>query len=152
VRSGSTGPGGIYRFPQVRPGNYTLEVDPATLPANFRFPAQSSREIRVEPLQEYYLYIPVSAERAIAGIIFIDNDGDRQFNPRKDQTVEGAYVTANGRAAVSGVNGAYILRNLAAGKVQLHVRSPQGAESSSIVIELGAEPITKREVNIMMPR
>lgn len=139
---------GTYRFSNLRPGNYTVEIDSATLPANFRLSAQTSWQIRVLPLQGIYLDIPISAQRAIAGIVFVDVDGDGKFNPHKDKPVEGAYITGGGSFAVSDESGAYILRNLSAGRVKLIVRSPQGAVSSPIFVELGIEPITKRSVNL----
>jgi hypothetical protein len=148
----TTNSAGTYEFYNLRPGIYTLEIDSASLPANFRLPAQNTWEIRVEPLQGFYFDIPIAAQRAIAGVIFIDKDRDGQFNPQRDEPVEGAYITANGNIAVSDANGAYMIRNLAAGKVKLHIRSPQGAESSSIFVELGAEPVTRRAVNIVMRR
>lgn len=147
-----TNAGGTYEFYNLRPGNYTLEIDSASLPANFRLPAQTAWEIRVEPLQGFYFDIPLAAQRAIAGFVFIDKDRDGQFNPQKDVPVEGAYVTANNSVAVSDSSGAYVIRNLAAGKVKLLVRSPQGTENSPIFLELGAEPVTKRTVNIAVPR
>jgi hypothetical protein len=147
-----TNAGGIYEFQNLCPENYTLEIDPATLPANFKVPVQTSWEIKVDALQGFYFDIPVIAQRAVAGVIFIDKDGDGQFNAQKDTPVEGASVTANDSVAVSDVDGAYILRNLAAGKIKLRARSPQGIESPAIFLELGAEPVTKREVNLVIQR
>ncbi|HSK71291.1 MAG TPA: SdrD B-like domain-containing protein, partial [Pyrinomonadaceae bacterium] len=143
---------GTYGFQNLRPGNYTIEIDSATLPVNFRHPAQTSWQIKVLPLQGFYLDIPIAAQRAVAGIVFIDMDGDGKFSPQKDKTVEGAYVTGGGSFAVSDESGAYILRNLSAGQIKLIVRSPQGAVSSPVFMELGAEPITKRAVNLAAQR
>lgn len=148
----TTDAGGIYEFYNLRPGNYMLEIDPATLPANFKLPAETSREVRVEPLQGFYFDIPIAAQRAIAGFVFIDQDGDGQFNPQKDEPVEGAYVSVNDTVVVTDGKGAYIIRNLSAGKVKLVIRSPLSAKSSSIIVELGAEPVTNRAVNIAVPR
>jgi hypothetical protein len=143
---------GTYRFANLRPGNYTLEIDPATLPPNFRFPAQTLHQIRVLPIRGFYLDIPVAAQRAVAGIVFIDEDGDGKFDPQKDKPVEGAQIAGGGSFAVSDRSGAYILRNLAAGQIKLLVRSPQGAESSPVLLELGVEPVTKRAVNLAARR
>ena len=143
---------GTYEFQNLRPGIYTLETDAATLPANFRLPAQTSREIKVEPLRGFYLDIPVAAQRAIAGIVFVDKDGDGNFNAQTDEPVEGAVISSKDSVAVSDRNGAYILRNLAAGKVILLIRHPQKLSGSPPVIELNNEPIIKREVNLPLAR
>jgi hypothetical protein len=148
----TTNAGGTYEFHNLRPGNYTLEIDPASLPTNFLLPAQTAWAIKVEPLQGFYFDIPIAAQRAVAGIVFVDKDRDGKFDPQTDEPVEGAYVTANDIVAVSDRTGAYIFRNLAAGKVKLTARLPQAAESSPIFLELGAEPVTKREINIIMRR
>ncbi len=144
--------GGFYEFTNLPPGNYTLSIDSLTLPANFRLPAQTSWEIKVVPLQGFYLDIPIAAQRAIVGIVFIDKDGNGKFNPQVDEPVEGAYITANDTVAVSDRNGAYILRNLSAGKIKMNVRSSAGAINPAIFIELGIEPVTKRAVDFAVKR
>ena len=143
---------GGYEFRNLRSGDYQLEIDKTTLPANFRFPAQTSWKIKVEPLQGFYFDIPLAAQRAVAGIVFVDTDGDGKFNPQKDSPIEGAIVSAGGSVAVSGGGGAYILRNLPAGNIKILVRSPQGIENSPVVVNLDGEPTTKREVNIFLQR
>lgn len=143
---------GNYEFRNLPPGNYTLSIDSLTLPANFRLPAQTSWEIKVLPLQGVYLDIPIAAQRAVAGVVFVDKDGDGKFNPQKDEPVKGAHIICNKIVAVSDASGAYILRNLAAGKITLLVRDPRGLNGISRVIELGAEPITKREINLTLTR
>jgi hypothetical protein len=142
--------GGHYEFRNLPPGNYTLSIDSLTLPANFRLPAQTSWEIKVLPLQGVYLDIPIMAQRAVAGIVFIDKDGDGKFNPKKDEPVEGATVTVNDSVAVSDRNGAYILRNLPAGRMQAVARTPSGLVNSPIFIDLSAEPVTKRAVDFIV--
>jgi hypothetical protein len=146
----TTNAGGTYEFYNLRPGKYTLVIDSVSLPANFRLPAQTVWEVRVEPLQGFYFDIPIAAQRAVAGFVFIDKNRDGEFNPQVDEPVEGAYVTANDNVAVSDADGAYIIRNLAAGKVKLTVRSPHVPEGLPIFLELGAEPSTKRAVNIAL--
>jgi len=144
--------GGNYEFRNLSPGNYRLEIDSATLPANFRLPAQTFREIKVEPLAGFYLDIPIAAQRAIVGVVFIDRDGDGKFNPQADETVEGVCIIADNAAATSNQNGAYILRNLRAGKIKVNVRTSSGTVNPSVFIELVAEPTTRRAVNLAVKR
>lgn len=148
----TTGADGTYEFKNLFPGNYTLEIDSATLPANFRLPAQTAWEIKVEPLQGFYFDIPIAAQRAVAGVVFVDKDRDGQFNPQTDELIEGASVIADDNVAVSDGGGGYILRNLQAGKIKLVAVSPLGAKSSPVFVELSAEPVTKRAVNIAVQK
>lgn len=148
----TSGSGGRYEFRNVRPGNYLLEIDAATLPVNFRIPAQIAREIKVAPLAGFYLDIPVAAQRAVAGVVFVDKDGDGQFNPQTDEPVEGALVTANETTVVSDRSGAYMVRNLGAGRIKIAVRSPLKAVNPPAFVELSSEPTTKRAFNIAVQR
>lgn len=141
---------GSYEFRNVRPGKYTLEIDPSTLPPNFLSPEQTSWSINVEPLQGFYLDIPILAQRAISGVVFIDKDGDGRFNPQKDEPVEAALVTANGAATISDQKGAYLLRNLPAGNIKIQAISRQNVVSLPFFIELDAEPVTRRTVNLII--
>lgn len=144
---------GDYGFPFVRPGDYFIEIEPASLPANFQIPQQTSWLIKVQPLRGSYLDIPLSAQRAVAGIVFIDNNGDGRFNSQIDTPIEGANIIVTGGAsAVSDSNGEYILRNLPVGTLKLIARSKQGTEISSAVVELSAEPETKRSINFFIRR
>lgn len=146
----SSSSSGNYEFRNVRPGKYTLEIDSSTLPPNFRSPEQTSWSINVEPLQGFYLDIPLLAQRAISGVVFIDKDGDGQFDPQNDEPVEAALVTANGATTISDHNGAYLLRNLPAGNIKLQAVSQQDVVSLPLFIELDAEPVTRRAVNLII--
>jgi hypothetical protein len=148
----ATNSGGAYEFRNLRPGNYTVEIDSTSVPANFRLPAQSSWTINVSPLRGFYFDIPIVAQRAVTGVVFVDRDGNGQFSSQKDELVKGATIIAGNSTAVSDSNGAYVLRNLAAGKIKLIARSLQGAESAPVIVELGIEPMTKREVNLAVQR
>lgn len=141
---------GNYEFRNVPPGKYTLEIDPSTLPPNFLSPEQTSWSINVEPLQRFYLDIPILAQRAISGVVFIDKDGDGRFDPQKDEPVEAALVTANGAATISDQKGAYLLRNLPAGNIKLQAVSQNCVVSLPLFIELDAEPVTRRSVNLII--
>jgi len=146
-----TGAGGTYDFPNLRPGKYLIEIDSASLPANFRIPGITGSLIIIEPLRSLLYDIPIAAQRSIAGIVFIDKDGDGQYTPGKDEPLAGASVTVENKSSISGVDGAYLLRNLPAGKIQLLVCLPNGVENTPIVVELGAEPVTQRAINIPIP-
>lgn len=143
---------GTYDFRDLRPGVYTIEIDPTSLPANFNIPGITSSTISVKALQSAYYDVPLAAQRAVAGIVFIDKDGDGRYTVGMDKPVEGASVTVDNRSSISGIDGAYLLRNLRAGKIELLVRSGSGAENTSIIVELGAEPVTQQSIDIPITR
>lgn len=96
--------------------------------------------------------MPLAAQRVVAGVVFIDKDGDGRYTVGNDEPVEGASVMVDNRSSISGVDGAYLLRNLPAGKIELLVRFRSGAENASIVVEFGAEPVTQQSINIPITR
>jgi SdrD B-like domain/Pilus formation protein N terminal region len=140
---------GGYNFSALRPGKYTLAIDPQSLPADFRVPAELIREITVAPLQGIYLDIPVEAQRAIAGIAFIDVDGNGRYDPDRDTIVAGASVVAGLLTAESDGSGAYMLRNLPAGRISAFARLPDGTESAPVEVDLPPEAGVRRGVNII---
>ncbi|MCM3869482.1 MAG: hypothetical protein ND895_02125, partial [Pyrinomonadaceae bacterium] len=143
---------GAYQFRSVAPGSYTLEVDSTTLPADFRVPAQTSWTIVVAPLQSLYQDIPLCAQRAVSGVVFIDTDANGKFDLGKDMPVAGARVGIGTIEVVTGITGAYILRGLPAGRIAIRARTPSGVESPPINIELSEEPVTRRGVNLPVAR
>lgn len=140
---------GSYQFRNLAPGSYRLEIDPASLPANFRIPLQSSWPVTIKALENFFFDIPLVAERAVSGIVFIDKDGDGKFDPKKDEVVSGARVISGTKEVATGAGGAYLLRGLPAGRLELRARTPWGTESFPIMIELPAQPVTRREVNLI---
>jgi len=104
------------------------------------------------PLQAVYLDIPIAAQRAISGIVFIDKDGDGRFDPQKDEAIEGARVAVGKVEAATGAGGSYILRNLPSGSLTISACIPGGRCSAPITIELSAEPTIRRGVDLGLPR
>jgi hypothetical protein len=139
---------GHYEFRNLAPGKYILEVEPATLPENFRLPLQTSWPITIYPLRGSYLDLPFAAQRAVSGIVYIDNDRDHRFDPRKDAVVEGARIVAGNATAVSTRDGSYLLRNLPAGKIEIRVYGVPGKESGPIQLELGEGPGVRTGINL----
>jgi hypothetical protein len=139
---------GMYEFRDLAPGSYKVEIDPMTLPPDFQLPAQTSWTLKVQPLNGSYLDIPLSAQRAVSGIVFIDRDNDGQFDPNKDEVVEGARVSAGAATTQSGHNGSYVLRNLPAGKLEVHASLPSGDQTITVTIKLNPEPDIRKGVNL----
>ena len=151
-RSVTVDTSGAYQFRNLAPGNYKLEIDPATLPANFRMPSQRSWLVTVKPLENFYLDIPQVAERAVSGVVFIDKDGNGKFEPENDETVPGVHVMSGLVEVATGESGSYLLRGLPAGRIEVRARTPWGFESLPVTIELEAQPVTRRAVNLIVKR
>lgn len=141
---------GTYDFPNLRPGKYTIEVDPVSVPAKFRIPVVRVSQINVEASRCSYINVPIAAQRSVTGIVFIDRDGDGRYKQGNDEPVEGAYITINGNLSVSDVKGWYILRDLPAGRIGLLVSLPKQNENTHVVFDLESGPVTKRIVNVPM--
>lgn len=139
---------GVYEFRNLRPGEYTLELDTATLPPNFKTPSQTVWTVSVNPLLGFYFDVLLEAQRSVTGVVYIDRNNNGKFDLQIDQPVQSAIITAENQTAVSGENGSYLLRNLPAGKLKLFARSQNNTESSPVLIEFGAEPATKRDINL----
>jgi hypothetical protein len=107
---------GTYEFRNLAPGSYLLEIDVASMPADFRLPGQTSWPIQISPLQGSFLDLPLAAFRAISGIVFIDRDGNGQYAVNRDEAVKGARVVVGSVEGWTDDRGAYILRHLPAGK------------------------------------
>jgi hypothetical protein len=146
--SQTTESNGDYDFRNLPPGKYVLAVDPDTLPENFGVPSKMSWDLTLGSLQSFYLDIPVAAHRAISGIVYIDNDNDGHFDPRKDSVVGGARIVAGNAEAVSTRDGLYLLRNLPAGELNVQVYSPAGKPVARIRLELGPEPTLRTGMNL----
>jgi hypothetical protein len=139
---------GSYLFRNVAPGTYTLAMDVSTMPADFRLPEQTSWVVVVEPLQSLYVDIPLFAQRAISGVVFVDKDGDGRYDPAKDQPVAGAMVFAGNSKATSGKDGAYVIRNLPAGKLAVYATVANELGSHPITILLSSEPTRSTGINL----
>jgi hypothetical protein len=69
---------------------------------------------------------------------------------QNDEPIEGAVVSCDNHTAISDKNGAYILRNLAAGKMTILARHQNGLNGGSRIIELNHSPEIKSEVNLLI--
>lgn len=139
---------GVYDFQNLGAGEYTVEIDASSLPAKYRLNGAAATAVSVKALSRSYVNIPILPQRIISGIVFIDADGDGKFTPGKDATVHGASIAANGAYATSDADGAYVLRDLPAGRVGLLVSLPHKADTTHVVLDIGSGPVTNRVVNV----
>jgi hypothetical protein len=142
---------GTFNFPGLGPGKYVLEIQPESLPADFRIPEQTGWDISVTPLSAVYFDIPLAAQRSVSGVVFIDNNSNGRFDPDRDETVTGVSIISGHNMTVSGEHGAFILRNLRAGNITIFAHKIDGSVSSSVVLDLGTEPIARNGINLGFP-
>lgn len=143
---------GKYEFPNLPAARYSIEVDPISIPVSFRSSGVIVSPIRFEPSSEAKVKTPATELRTIKGIVFIDKDGDGQYKPGKDKPVSGAYITANGRFAVSDDNGSYILSELPAGRTNLLASTPSTNDNTHMVLDLSYGSGINRVVNVPIYR
>jgi hypothetical protein len=139
---------GMYEFRNLPPGSYLLEIDAASIPADFQMPGQMAWPVTINALQGSYLDFPIIAQRAISGIIFVDKDGDGKFDADKDEVVKGARVVAGRAESRTDLQGSYIVRNLPAGKIEVCVYLPTGRKNKTIHLELGPNPILRKNMDV----
>lgn len=145
-------PAGRYEFQGLRPGKYAIELDPISLPARYQATESGRAAINVEPARRSSVDLAIRAQRTVTGVVFIDIDNDGQFDPGKDQPVEGALVTVDGNLAVSNADGRYVLRNLPSGRIGLLVAWPKASQSTHVILDLAAGPVMGRVVNVSRSR
>jgi hypothetical protein len=152
VLSQTTDASGLYEFRNLAPGTYTLEIDPMSLPVDFRTPARLSQPVTVSPLESLFADIPLAAQRAVSGIVFLDLDGDGRFDTARDTPLAGARVIAGQVEVVTDKSGSYLLRGLPAGPVAIRVTRPDGKGSRETILNLGADPIFKQGYDVGFAR
>jgi protocatechuate 3,4-dioxygenase beta subunit len=143
---------GMYEFKNLTPGNYKVELDTQTLPPDFRSPKETTWAVTVAPMRASYLDVPLAAQRAVSGIVFIDKDLNGKIDLNKDQPVADARVVAGGQEAVTDINGSYLLRGLPAGTLTIQAYLINREATSAITVVLGAEPILLRAINFAIER
>jgi hypothetical protein len=143
---------GAYNFRNLVPGSYKLEIDPASLPPDFRMPAQNSWTVVIRPLESFYFDIPQVAERAVSGVVFIDKNGNGEFDSTIDEAVAGARVLTGQTEVITGESGTYLLRSLPAGRIEVQARTPWGTESLPVTLQLPAPPGIRRTINLVIKR
>lgn len=133
---------GRYDFPSLPAGIYSIEVDPISIPARFLRtevkPSPSKPEVTTEAKGQD----PGTSGRTIKGNVFVDKNSDGKYDPKTDELVAGAFITANGRFAVSGANGVYTLTQLPAGRTSVVASVPGVNKNSQVIVDLdfGSSP------------
>ncbi|HEX8926051.1 MAG TPA: SdrD B-like domain-containing protein, partial [Terriglobales bacterium] len=114
--------GGDYEFSNLQPGKYVVEVDPASLPANYELPTRKF-EVELQPASTFVLDVPVRAIRTISGVVLYQESASASPQPLANMIIE-----AGGQSAKTGPDGTFLLRHLPAGEITLRVLPPAGTD------------------------
>ena len=153
---------GEYEVNDLPPGDYTLQVDASTVPANYVLP-EDSFQVHVSPISSVILDVPVHALRSISGRVFL-----KVPNPSSTKTAEngnatdyklvpmaGIQLKADGSTATSDENGNFLLRHLPAGELTIAIvpvqALPAGMRVPSGPVRMPAEPIEVTGATIVTP-
>ena len=117
----TSGPDGLFQFPGLVPGAYTLELDANSLPPGFEIPAELTTRVTLEPLQNAYLEQPMRAQRTLSGIVYFDANLNRLFD-NNDPVVPFAEIEVDGQQLRAGATGRFIARRLKPGEYSLTAR------------------------------
>lgn len=152
-----TDEGGNYQFETLPPGRYSLELDIASVPENFKIPQKAAQTIEVLPLEGTYLDLPLSAQRAVTGTVYRDVDRNGQYSPSIDLPLGGALLKVfdaeTGELLINTVaakDGAYILRNLPAGTILIEFHHPAQQGAGRLTLKLDAEPVMLEQINLAL--
>ncbi len=140
--------GGQFNFRMLPPGEYLLEILPESLPENYEIPLETSWLVTVSPLKGFYRDIPLAAQRAVRGLVFIDRNDNGQFDAETDSLVRNTKIIAGKQETKTDENGAYLLRNLPSGELIVQAFLPDGTKTT-VTLELENEPIFLQNVNLI---
>jgi hypothetical protein len=148
----TTDGGGQYNFRYLPPGKYRLEIMPESLPDNFVVPGELIWFINVAPIRGVYKDIPLVAQRAIRGTVFIDRDNNGEFEAETDLPIFKAKISAGTQQTESDENGAYFLRNLPAGEIIVRAVLPDGTQTQTVTKTLDSAPTFLGNINLVFSK
>jgi hypothetical protein len=155
-----TGGTGDYEIDDIPPGSYTLTIDTATLPANYRL-TQEKFELHVNPVSTVVQDVSAQALRSISGTVLLKVRGNLATMANTAQNQDNDLVplanvrlAAGGSVAQTDENGKFIIRNLPAGDVTVSVLAlgtlPSGMKAPSGPLHLPPDPIQVQGATIVI--
>jgi hypothetical protein len=143
---------GTFEFKNLRPGKYSIEIDRATLPTGVSPQERLVSTIDIGYEKRSTLDITLPPLRSITGVVYIDTNGSGRYESAKDELVHGAYVTSDGKFAVTDEKGSFSLTDVPSGRVSLLVTVPATNVNTHVVLDLGTGTQTPRVVNILVSK
>ena len=143
---------GSYKFENISPGEYTVEIDPISIPAKYHESVPIAFPVTVNASGTSSVDLPMSARRSITGVAFVDKNGDGQYQPQTDEPVAGVDIVIDSRLTTTDPRGRYSIADLPAGRVSLLATSPQNFRSTHVILDLPSAPILHQVFNIPVGR
>jgi SdrD B-like domain len=152
---------GDFEAGDLPPGDYTLTIDPETLPANYAVSAESIK-VHVSPISSVTLDVPIRALRSIAGRVFlkVSPDTPGAMGPQNSAAdyklvpMADIQITAGFGMVKTDAHGNFLLRDLPAGDLTVTlvpVRSlPEGMKVPTGAVHMPAEPIQIQGATIVI--
>jgi hypothetical protein len=150
-----TGGSGDFEFDELDPGEYTLALDPATIPPNFVGPS-TAHVLHIEPNSTLVEDFPLQALRSISGQVLLKTTPDAKAGGPQVvlQPVAGAKISLAGRVVTTDEQGRFVLRNLPAGPWVLETvawsPAPEAVKMPSGPVDLPREPVQVQGASIII--
>jgi len=163
-RTVSTNGSGDYKLDDVSPGDYSLTIDPTSVPANYMLSRQTF-PIHVAPISTVTQDVPVRALRSIAGRVFLrlaTPTGGKGKPADLTPAAEGsnlvpladAQITAGYGIAKTDKDGNFLLKNLPAGNLSIILVPlqplPPGLQLPTGSVKMPPEPIQVEGATIVI--
>jgi hypothetical protein len=165
--SATTSKDGAFELKDLPPAQYSLAIDPATVPPGYMIP-ETAETLTLAQAASIYREIPLRALRSVSGRVLRREDhtvqpaaarSGKSGLPEGNQAptmrpVAGVHVLAGGVLAISDDNGDFLLRGLPAGEIEVTLQPmgevPTGLTLPSGKLQLPAEPVEKRDLVVMI--
>ena len=144
---------GLFQFPNLMPGEYTLELDSNSIPPDYNIPSELTRHVALTAQQALYLEQPLTAERTVSGVVYLDANGNGIFDAG-DKPVPFADLEIDHLKFRADASGRFLMRGLKPGEFIISVRATYHANGitkelgRSLSISLPIEPVQLRNFDI----
>jgi hypothetical protein len=118
---------GNYVYENLRPGEYTVEIDPPDLPGSVST-----------------ANVPLLNDGTLEGTVFIDRNRNGKYEPEKDISVKGAVITASDVVTKSDAFGRYKLANVPFGRIGIVVQWPDRLENTHLSLDLASSTVPRK--------
>jgi hypothetical protein len=137
---------GVTDFSALRPGEYTISVDPMGIPTGYTFEAVLKQSADLERNEYVVLDFPLHVLRTIGGMVFLDTCPDRRITGCDEPAANVTVTLSDGQQHVTDSNGRFLFRNLDKGNFEVRV---EGAQQIPLV-RLGDHPVQKLDLRILI--
>jgi hypothetical protein len=153
-------PQGAFLFANIPAGQYTLRLDPTSIPAGYMV-SDAAMPLELSQAAKAYRELPLRAMRSVAGHVVLRQPVKESADPadaaKRGATIApiaGVRIVAGDVSAISDEDGSFLLRGLPAGEISITVLPsdavPAGIKIPEWKLKMPMEPIEMRDVNIII--